>query len=88
MSCGAPLVPERVQQVVDDRKKATKRVEDLEAELAASVASELASAPRVSRRPTCRVFEVFRGPPSTFCDFRHLLARGYRISPFALNTTA
>ena len=45
MSCGAPLVPERVQQVVDDRKKATKRVEDLEAELAASVASELAFAP-------------------------------------------
>ncbi|KAI0774088.1 alanyl-tRNA synthetase domain-containing protein [Fomes fomentarius] len=44
MSCGAPLVPERVQQVVDERKKATKRVEDLEAELAASIASELASA--------------------------------------------
>ncbi len=36
-------MPERVQQVVDERKKATKRVEDLEAELAASVATELAS---------------------------------------------
>lgn len=49
MSCGAPLVPERVQQIVDDRKKATKRVEDLEAELAASLASGLAStAPRAS----------------------------------------
>ena len=41
MSCGAPQVPERVQQVVDERRRATKRVEDLEAELAASVASEL-----------------------------------------------
>ena len=49
MSCGAPLVPERVQQVVDERKKATKRVEDLEAELAAFIAAELAStAPRES----------------------------------------
>ena len=42
MSCGAPQVPERVQQVVDERRRATKRVEDLEAELAASVAAELA----------------------------------------------
>ena len=49
MSCGAPQVPERVQQVVDERKKASKRVEDLEAELAASIAAELAStAPRES----------------------------------------
>ncbi|KAL1937732.1 hypothetical protein VTO73DRAFT_12885 [Trametes versicolor] len=47
MSCGAPLVPERVQQVVDERKKASKRVEDLEAELAAAVAAELAAAPAV-----------------------------------------
>ncbi|KAL7282265.1 hypothetical protein ACG7TL_003734 [Trametes sanguinea] len=47
MSCGAPQVPERVQQVVDERKKATKRVEDLEAELAATIASELlASVPQ------------------------------------------
>ncbi|KAI9069245.1 ThrRS/AlaRS common domain-containing protein [Trametes sanguinea] len=47
MSCGAPQVPERVQQVVDERKKATKRVEDLEAELAATIASELlANAPQ------------------------------------------
>lgn len=44
MSCGAPLVPERVQQVVDERKKASKRVEDLEAELAAAIAGELAAA--------------------------------------------
>ncbi|KAI0353467.1 alanyl-tRNA synthetase domain-containing protein [Trametes cingulata] len=43
MSCGAPQVPERVQQVVEERKKATKRVEDLEAELAAAVASEIAA---------------------------------------------
>ncbi|CDO71386.1 hypothetical protein BN946_scf184908.g144 [Trametes cinnabarina] len=47
MSCGAPQVPERVQQVVEERKKATKRVEDLEAELAAAIASEIAAcAPR------------------------------------------
>ena len=43
MSCGAPQVPERVQQVVDDRRRATKRVEDLEAELAASVADRFLS---------------------------------------------
>ena len=35
MSCGAPQVPERVQQIVDERRRATKRIEDLEAELAA-----------------------------------------------------
>ncbi|KAI9001384.1 alanyl-tRNA synthetase domain-containing protein [Trametes punicea] len=47
MSCGAPQVPDRVQQVIDERKKATKRVEDLEAELAAAIAGELAaSVPR------------------------------------------
>ncbi|KAH9900035.1 alanyl-tRNA synthetase domain-containing protein [Cubamyces lactineus] len=45
MSCGAPQVPERVQQVVDERKKATKRVEDLEAELAAVLADEFVNAP-------------------------------------------
>ena len=44
MSCGAPQVPERVQQVVDERRRATKRVEDLEAELAQAVAAELAAA--------------------------------------------
>ncbi len=43
MSCGAPQVTERAQQVVDDRRRATKRVEDLEAELAASVADRLLS---------------------------------------------
>lgn len=41
LSCGAPQVPERVEQVVEERKKATKRVEDLEAELAAVVAKDL-----------------------------------------------
>ena len=44
MSCGAPQVPERVQQVVDERRRATKRVEDLETELAQAVAAELAAA--------------------------------------------
>ena len=49
MSCGAPQVPERVQQVVDERRRATKRIEDLEAELAASVADRLlSSAPRAA----------------------------------------
>ncbi|KAH9849970.1 hypothetical protein C2E23DRAFT_836910 [Lenzites betulinus] len=41
MSCGAPQVPERVQQVVDERKRAAKRVDDLEAELAGAIAREL-----------------------------------------------
>ncbi|KAH8106013.1 hypothetical protein BXZ70DRAFT_886899 [Cristinia sonorae] len=43
LSCGAPQVPERVQQVVGDRKKATKRVEDLESELAISIGRDLAA---------------------------------------------
>ncbi|KAJ8475139.1 hypothetical protein ONZ45_g15709 [Pleurotus djamor] len=43
MSCGAPLVPERVSQVVDERKRAEKRVDALEAELANFIASKLAS---------------------------------------------
>ncbi|TCD70424.1 hypothetical protein EIP91_003505 [Steccherinum ochraceum] len=46
LSCGAPLVPERVQQVVDDRRKATKRVDDLEKELAENIAAGLVSSVR------------------------------------------
>ncbi|KXN83672.1 Putative alanyl-tRNA editing protein alaX [Leucoagaricus sp. SymC.cos] len=34
LSSGLPVVPERVQQVVDDRRKADKRVGDVESELA------------------------------------------------------
>lgn len=41
LSCGPPLVPERVRQVVEERKHADKRVEELEAELAKNVATEL-----------------------------------------------
>ncbi|CAL1701091.1 unnamed protein product [Somion occarium] len=41
LSCGAPLVPERVEQVIDERKKVSKRVEDLEAELASSIARDI-----------------------------------------------
>ncbi|KAI0082457.1 alanyl-tRNA synthetase domain-containing protein [Panus rudis PR-1116 ss-1] len=41
LSCGAPQVPERVEQVIDDRSKATKRVDDIEAELAAYVAKDV-----------------------------------------------
>lgn len=43
MSCGAPQVPARVSQVVDERRKADKRVEDLESELARSIGSNLAN---------------------------------------------
>lgn len=38
LSSGAPDVPARVEQVVEDRRRATKRVEDLEAELANVIA--------------------------------------------------
>ncbi|KAF5331677.1 hypothetical protein D9611_007716 [Ephemerocybe angulata] len=38
MSCGPPLLPERVSQVVEERKKVEKRVNDLEAELAEQIA--------------------------------------------------
>ena len=41
MSCGQPLLPERVAQVVDERKKAEKRVSDLERELATHIARDL-----------------------------------------------
>lgn len=41
MSCGAPQVPERVAQVVEDRKRATKRVEDVELELAGLLAKDM-----------------------------------------------
>ncbi|KAJ7068251.1 hypothetical protein C8F01DRAFT_1117460 [Mycena amicta] len=44
LSCGLPQVPERVGQVVDDRKSATKRVEDVELELAKHIAADLFSA--------------------------------------------
>ncbi|EMD40847.1 hypothetical protein CERSUDRAFT_111427 [Gelatoporia subvermispora B] len=46
LSCGAPGVPERVEQVVDERKRLAKRVDDVEAELARVVACELAAAVR------------------------------------------
>ncbi len=41
LSCGPALVPERVEQVVEDRKRATKRVEDTESELAGLLAKEI-----------------------------------------------
>ncbi len=34
LSSGLPVVPERVQQVVDERRKTEKRVNDVESELA------------------------------------------------------
>ncbi|PFH46167.1 hypothetical protein AMATHDRAFT_156090 [Amanita thiersii Skay4041] len=41
LSCGSPLVPERVDQVIDERKRAEKRVADLETELAKTLADVL-----------------------------------------------
>ncbi|KAJ7744488.1 ThrRS/AlaRS common domain-containing protein, partial [Mycena maculata] len=41
LSCGTPQVSERVTQVVDDRKSATRRTEDLELELAKYIAADL-----------------------------------------------
>lgn len=41
LSCGAPLVPERVSQVVEERKKAEKRVVELEVELAGLIVKDL-----------------------------------------------
>jgi len=41
MNVGAPSVPERVIQIVDERRKALKRVEDLELEIAEQTARSL-----------------------------------------------
>lgn len=41
LSCGTPQVQERVGQVVDERKRAEKRAEDLEIEVASQVAGDL-----------------------------------------------
>jgi misacylated tRNA(Ala) deacylase len=43
LSCGAPQVPDRVAQVVDERKRAEKRVDDLGFELAGLIAEQLAT---------------------------------------------
>ena len=41
LSCGAPQVPDRVLQVVEERKAVEKRVADLESQLVSIVAKEL-----------------------------------------------
>ncbi|KAK7061679.1 putative alanyl-tRNA editing protein alaX [Favolaschia claudopus] len=41
LSCGTPQVPDRVKLVVDDRRSATKRVEDVELELGKYIATDL-----------------------------------------------
>ncbi|KAH7916079.1 ThrRS/AlaRS common domain-containing protein [Hygrophoropsis aurantiaca] len=41
LSCGLPVVPDRLGQVLDDRKKAEKSVDDLKIELAKFVAKEI-----------------------------------------------
>ncbi|KAI0089163.1 Threonyl/alanyl tRNA synthetase [Irpex rosettiformis] len=41
LNAGAPQVPERVQQVIDERKRMTGRAEDVEKELACLLAREL-----------------------------------------------
>lgn len=43
LSCGAPLVPDRVALVVEERKKAEKRSQDVEEELAKYIAADLRS---------------------------------------------
>ncbi|KIJ70003.1 hypothetical protein HYDPIDRAFT_78700 [Hydnomerulius pinastri MD-312] len=48
LSCGAPQVPPRIEQVVDERKRAEKRVDDLESELAKHVAGSIAEEMRQS----------------------------------------
>ncbi|KAG6378785.1 ThrRS/AlaRS common domain-containing protein [Boletus reticuloceps] len=42
LSCGAPQVPARVEQVIDERKRAEKRIDDLESELAKCIARDVA----------------------------------------------
>lgn len=44
LSCGPQQVPERVVQVVEERKRGTKRAEDVEAELAGLLARDLVGA--------------------------------------------
>ncbi|KAG5639013.1 hypothetical protein H0H81_007921 [Sphagnurus paluster] len=41
LSCGAPQLPDRVKQVVDERRKVEKRLNDVETELARVVAEDL-----------------------------------------------
>ncbi|KAL0577726.1 hypothetical protein V5O48_004275 [Marasmius crinis-equi] len=41
--CGAPLVPERVTQIAEERKRAEKRVSDLELELAKAISDKMVS---------------------------------------------
>ena len=41
LSSGLPVVPERVQQIVDDRRRADKRVNDVESELAGCIGKGL-----------------------------------------------
>jgi misacylated tRNA(Ala) deacylase len=41
LSCGLPLVPDRVSQTLNDRKKAEKRVTDLENEVARNLVTDL-----------------------------------------------
>lgn len=43
MSCGTPLVSKRVNQIIDERKRAEKRGEELEMELSKFVADMLAT---------------------------------------------
>ncbi|KAF5369856.1 hypothetical protein D9758_001096 [Tetrapyrgos nigripes] len=43
LSCGAPLVPDRVSQVIEERKRAEKRVSDCEEQLAQYISRDLIS---------------------------------------------
>ncbi|KAG6919395.1 hypothetical protein DXG01_006278 [Tephrocybe rancida] len=43
LSCGAPQVPERVTQVVEERRRSEKRLSDIEAELGQYLAKQMAN---------------------------------------------
>ncbi|KIJ20188.1 hypothetical protein PAXINDRAFT_108012 [Paxillus involutus ATCC 200175] len=72
LSCGAPQVPTRVEQVVDERKRAEKRVEDLESELA---------------KHTARSLLEEMGPPSSRAFFKHAHRVDDSVNPLGFLTT-
>lgn len=50
LSCGPPQAAERVQQVIDERKKANKRIDSLEGELSGTIALRLFDKARAKPR--------------------------------------
>ena len=60
LSCGAPLVPERVAQVVEERKKSEKRVVDIEIELAQQIAREVVANLKITNEGTVSKYHLHR----------------------------